>query len=73
MPTQSITLKESLLRLYIQSRLMLCLALMAIAAILAPKWHKKPIYEAIIVTCEGVIDGTNDIDRAVVDILKKPQ
>jgi hypothetical protein len=51
---------------------MTAIRLMDLALKIAPKLHKMPIYEAIIHACNGVIDGTNDIDRAVVHVWKNP-
>ncbi len=69
---QSTTLKEAVSKLFTQLRLTIAIRLMDLAGNIAPKGYKKPIYDAIVHACNGVIDGTNDIDREVNRLWNNP-
>jgi hypothetical protein len=63
-------MKESISRLFDQTRLLIVWGGLEILKPITPDKHRLAIMQAITNCLDGVLDGTDDIDRAVKEILK---
>jgi hypothetical protein len=63
-------MKESISRLFDQIRLLIVWGGLEILKPIAPDKHRLAIMQAIANCLDGVLDGTDDVGRAVEKILK---